>query len=205
VAEARRKRANGEASRERILDAAAAIAGERGYEGTSINLISERSGLPASSIYWHFTDKDELIAAVIDRSFHAWVAAITAPAGVPEGATRDELFHLAMQRTGAAIADFPDYLRLGLMLILEHRPQEPTARRKFLEVRRIAADRARALYEAFFADLAADDVEALVTLTMALADGLFVAGEVGEVELSDAFDLLATAILGAAEQLRATG
>ena len=69
----RRKRANGEASRERILDAAAEIAGERGYEGTSINLVSERSGLPASSIYWHFTNKDELVAAVIDRSFHTWV------------------------------------------------------------------------------------------------------------------------------------
>ena len=42
---------NGEASRQRILDAAAEIAGERGYEGTSINLVSERSGLPASSIF----------------------------------------------------------------------------------------------------------------------------------------------------------
>ena len=37
----RRTRANGEASRERILDAAAEIAGERGYEGTSINLVSQ--------------------------------------------------------------------------------------------------------------------------------------------------------------------
>lgn len=61
------------ASREKILDAAAEIAGERGYEGTSINLISERSGLPASSIYWHFKDKDELIAAVIDRSGTSWL------------------------------------------------------------------------------------------------------------------------------------
>ena len=37
--------------------------------GTSIALVSERSGLPASSIYWHFEDKDALIAAVIERSF----------------------------------------------------------------------------------------------------------------------------------------
>ena len=34
---ARRRRANGEQSRTRILDAAAEIAGERGYEGTSIH------------------------------------------------------------------------------------------------------------------------------------------------------------------------
>src|SRR5712692_5586943 len=69
----KRKRANGEASRERILDAAAEIASERGYEGASIALVSERSGLPASSIYWHFEDKDKLIAAVIERSYNRWL------------------------------------------------------------------------------------------------------------------------------------
>lgn len=203
MAEARRKRANGEASRERILDAAAEIAGDRGYEGTSINLISERSGLPASSIYWHFRHKDELIAAVIERSFGQWSAAVSVPAAVPDGTTADELFRLAMHRTGAAIAQFPDYLRLGLMLILERRPQEPTARGKFLQVRREAAGRARALYGVVFPDLDDEAAGALVTLTMALADGLFVAREADGLDLAGAFDLLATAILGAADQLRA--
>ena len=65
----RRKRADGELSRGRILDAATEIAAERGYEGTSIALVSAKCGLPASSIYWHFTNKDDLIAAVIERSF----------------------------------------------------------------------------------------------------------------------------------------
>jgi AcrR family transcriptional regulator len=72
----RKTRANGVASRLAILDAAAHIAGERGYEGTSINAVSERSGLPASSIYWHFNNKDELIAAVIDRSYSDWIEAL---------------------------------------------------------------------------------------------------------------------------------
>lgn len=72
----RRTRANGVASRIAILDAAADIAGDRGYEGTSINAVSERSGLPASSIYWHFKNKDELIAAVIDRSYSDWIESL---------------------------------------------------------------------------------------------------------------------------------
>ena len=76
----RRKRADGELSRERILDAATEIAAERGYEGTSIALVSKKCGLPASSIYWHFTDKDDLIAAVIERSFASWLAAWQFPA-----------------------------------------------------------------------------------------------------------------------------
>uniref|UniRef100_UPI00131AF4CF TetR/AcrR family transcriptional regulator n=1 Tax=Streptomyces fulvoviolaceus TaxID=285535 RepID=UPI00131AF4CF len=58
----RRKRANGVESRQRILDAAVEIAGERGYDGTSIAAVSAKCGLPASSIYWHFKDKDDLIA-----------------------------------------------------------------------------------------------------------------------------------------------
>ncbi|CAL9519198.1 hypothetical protein SUDANB1_03789 [Streptomyces sp. enrichment culture] len=41
-------------SRRRILDAAAEIAGERGYEGTSIATLSAKCGLPVSSIYWTF-------------------------------------------------------------------------------------------------------------------------------------------------------
>ena len=68
---ARRTRANGEQSRQRILDAATEVATERGYEGTTISLVSKKSGLPPTSIYWHFADKDDLIAAVIERSFQS--------------------------------------------------------------------------------------------------------------------------------------
>ena len=187
---------------EKILDAAADIAGERGYEGTSIGLVSKASGLPASSIYWHFKDKDELVAAVIDRSFQRWFATLRAPIDVPDGATQADIFHLGMQRSGDAIAQFPDFLRLGLMLVLEQRPEEPTARTKFIEVRKVTSDSVRTLYSALFGDLTEGDRESLVTLTIALSDGLFIAQQAGELDLGAGFDLLATAILGAADQLR---
>src|SRR5580765_1925248 len=151
MAEPRKRRANGEASRQRILDAAAEIAGERGYEGTSINLVSERSGLPASSIYWHFKDKDELIAAVIDRSFERWAAVLARPAAAADGATSEDMFRAGLQRTGQALAEFPDFLRLGLMLILERRPEEPTARARYIGARKVTAARVAALYAIYFA------------------------------------------------------
>src|SRR6516225_3307549 len=127
----RRKRADGELSRERILDAATAIASERGYEGTSIALVSAKCGLPASSIYWHFKDKDDLNAAVIERSFAHWLSAWQMPA---EGTGRERLIAVAMQ-IAKALLDSPDFLRLGLMLALERRPVEPRARAMFVAVR----------------------------------------------------------------------
>src|SRR6202000_2866326 len=127
----RRKRADGELSRERILDAATEIAAERAYEGTSIALVSGKCGLPASSIYWHFKNKDDLIAAVIQRSFADWLKAWQVPAG---GAPRDRPGGLAMQ-IAKALRDSPDFIRLGLMLALERRPVEPRARAMFLQAR----------------------------------------------------------------------
>jgi AcrR family transcriptional regulator len=202
VAHARKKRANGEASRQRILDAAADIAGERGYEGTSINLVRERSGLPASSIYWHFKDKDELIAAIIDRSFTQWADTFEQPVAVPDGATGEDVFRIGLQRTGRALAEFPDFLRLGLMLILERRPAEPTARARFIEARTVTSSRVGDALRAYFPDLDADAINGLVTLTMALADGLFIASQLDDVVLDQAFSLMATAILGTAQGLR---
>src|SRR6202022_4671394 len=117
--------------RERILDAATAIAAERRYEGISLALVSARSGLPASSICWHFTNKRDLIAAGIERSFAGWLKAWQVP---DEGAARDRLVGLAMQ-IAKALLDSPDFIRLGLMLALERRPVEPRARAMFLQVR----------------------------------------------------------------------
>jgi AcrR family transcriptional regulator len=202
---ARRKiRAHGEESRQRILDAAARIAGERGYDGTSVALVSERSGLPASSIYWHFENKDQLLAAVIERSFHRYLEHMRAWVPPREGASREELFEAAIQRTAHALTEAPYFLRLGLMLTLERRPEEASARRMFLQVREQAYEAIVTFYEASFPGmLDSSDVRALATLTMAAADGLFIAHEVNptRVDPDDAFALLAKALLGAAKGL----
>src|SRR6476620_3153508 len=107
---ARRKRADGELSRQRILDAATEIAAERGYEGTSIALVSKKCGLPASSIYWHFKDKDDLIAAVIERSFASWLSAWDIPT---EGSGEQRIVGVATQAANAYL-DSPDFIRLGM-------------------------------------------------------------------------------------------
>lgn len=202
----RKPRADGEESRQRILDAAAEIAGRRGYDGTSVALVSKRSGLPASSIYWHFESKDRLLAAVIERSFQRYLEDMRAWASSRAGATREARFEEAVRRAARALTGTPHFLRLGLMLALERRPEEATARRMFLEVREQAREGIVAFFESSFpAALRKQDARALATLTMAAADGLFVAHQVdaARVDLDDAFALLAQALLGAVRALRA--
>jgi AcrR family transcriptional regulator len=179
----RRKRADGQLSRERILDAATEVAAERGYEGASIALVSAKCGLPASSIYWHFTNKDDLIAAVIERSFADWLAAWQVP---DEGTARERLAGMAMQ-IAKALLDSPDFIRLGLMLALERRPVEPRARAMFIQTRAQTCDQLIDTMRGFTPDLNEAQVYLLVTYAMAGADGLFIAKEIG----GDAVDLIA--------------
>ncbi|MDO8616367.1 MAG: helix-turn-helix domain-containing protein [Dehalococcoidia bacterium] len=51
--------------REEILDAAMACFTELGYEGTSIDAIAARSGLPKSAISQHFAGKAEIRNALL--------------------------------------------------------------------------------------------------------------------------------------------
>ena len=179
----RRRRVDGEASRSRILDAATEIASERGYEGTSIALVSTKCGLPASSIYWHFKDKDDLIAAVIERSFAQWLSAWQMPV---EGTPRERLVGLA-QQVAKAMLDSPDFLRLGLMLALERRPVEPRARAMFVAVRAQAFDMVGTAIHELTPGLTDAQVHQLATYGIAGADGAFLAKEIG----GDSVDLLA--------------
>lgn len=179
----RQRRADGELSRNRILDAATEIAAERGYEGTSIGAVSAKCGLPASSIYWHFKDKDDLIAAVIERSFANWLRVWELPADL---VARDRLMEVAAG-TAKAVLDSPDFLRLGLMLALERRPVEPRARAMFVRVRREAFDALTRSMRGLAPGLSDAQVDQLATYAIAGADGLFVAKELGQ----DSVDLIA--------------
>ena len=202
-APARRRRVDGEASRTRILDAATEIASERGYEGTSIALVSAKCGLPASSIYWHFKDKDDLIAAVIERSFADWISAWQMPA---EGTARERIVSMVMQ-IAKALLDSPDFLRLGLMLALERRPVEPRARAMFLAVRNRAFDTLKPAIREAVPGLTDAQVHQFATYALAGGDGLFVAKELGgdSVDLLALFEMHATVLFDCAERMVAEG
>lgn len=197
--ETRKRRANGRESRRKILYVTAEVASERGYDGTSIALVSKKCGLPASSIYWHFKDKDDLIAAVIERSFGTWLEAVT----VPDGDTpRQRITALSMQIAKTLLAA-PDFLRLGLMLALERSPEEVRARTMFLSVRDEAYRRIAATIRDFAPDLSEHSIKILTTYAISAADGLFVAKEIGgeEIDLVELFELQAHLVYDTAVRL----
>jgi AcrR family transcriptional regulator len=202
-----RRHAQGDESRERILDATIEIASLRGYQGTSIAEVSKRSGLPASSIYWHFEDKDDLIAAVIQRSFDAWLSTTIAVSIRRPGMTAREHLVTSMRNQAKALVASPEFLRLGLMLALEQHAKEPSARALFLQVRAQALAVVVDSFERTLAEAHGTGNTALARriaiLTMAAADGLFIAQQVepSTVDLADEFELLAEMIMDVVERV----
>ncbi|HEY1569899.1 MAG TPA: TetR family transcriptional regulator [Pseudonocardiaceae bacterium] len=59
--------AKGMATRARIVDAASDLMLERGVARTTIEDIQETAGVSASQLYHYFTDKNDLVLAVIDH------------------------------------------------------------------------------------------------------------------------------------------
>ncbi len=70
----RARTARREATRERVLDAALAVFAERGVIGSSVEDICERAGFTRGAFYSNFTDKADLVDALVARE-HARVIA----------------------------------------------------------------------------------------------------------------------------------
>ena len=90
----------GEQTRKKIVEAAAPIFNQHGYEGSSLNDLMEATGLRKGGIYRHFSSKEELAAEAFD---YTWEAAWNA-----------RLLHVDERTSGIAklkqlIANFVDY------------------------------------------------------------------------------------------------
>lgn len=165
----------GQGSRERILGAALAVASERGYDGTTISLVTARAGLPASSVYWHFKNKDALLAQAIQYGYEQWRASSSfavarAEAGF-EGAVRARL-----AQSARTFLERPEFWHMGLLLTLQRRPATPLALSRF-----------HAIYEELVSELEdwyhvvlplgardPDLVEEVVTFHLMAVGGLYV-------------------------------
>lgn len=56
-------------TKEAVIAEAIALLNEAGLDGVSLRKIAARVGVQAPSLYWHFKDKDALLAALIEQIF----------------------------------------------------------------------------------------------------------------------------------------
>ena len=63
----RRTKDEAQETRNGILDAAERLFSERGVSRTSLEDIAQAAGVTRGAIYWHFKDKRDLFAAMVDR------------------------------------------------------------------------------------------------------------------------------------------
>lgn len=83
------KPSKGEQTRERILDAAQAIASREGLEGLTIGGIAERLKMSKSGVFAHFGSREDLQIAVIDDYARKFLDAVFFPAlKLPRGLPR---------------------------------------------------------------------------------------------------------------------
>ena len=75
-------RADAEANRERLLDAAAEVFAERGINAP-LSLISDRAHVGKGTLYRHFADRDALIVALGGRLQARYAAIAGAAASAP--------------------------------------------------------------------------------------------------------------------------
>ncbi len=181
-------------SRRKIIDAATALMAERGYAGTSIAAVSRKSGLLSGSIYWHFENKEALLAAVVEEGAHAWHDAL------PRSDSSADV-------AAALVEEHPEFLRLLLLIALERREVDEVSLAAIRRVRRRARSDIGKLVVALVGPIAhelpAELLDEFAEFFLALADGAFIAHHIDPetADVSALFRLLEGALKALAREV----
>lgn len=168
-------------SKEQILQAALRLAVERGYDGTTMADVSAESGLPIGSVYWHFTNKEQLFVALLEHSYEKWMEIYAGPVKLREKVTRGII--------GSVGADPEDdytleesFLRVAQIMALDKRlgglGEESEVRRTYVRIRakmfEVNVARVRESVPPELVEAYPELPTRLAVLALALADGFYV-------------------------------
>lgn len=192
----------GRKSKAEILDVASRMMSQRGYSGTSISAISKETGLPHSSIYWHFESKSALLAAVMERGAERFFAEID----LGEDITGEPIERLRASLTTAATSldMHAEFLRLLFLLLLSN--DDPAIADVIDRVREEGRKRlwqtiANA-YREYGSDVSEFVANETADFALATFDGVFLAVQFNPVlDLSRGLDRMAIAIEAVASRL----
>ena len=116
-------------TREKILAAALELFSEKGYTGTNIRELTASVGLGKSSMYRHFSSKEDIWNALLDEMSEYYASRFGSPAHLPPvPASAEELTALTMRMAAFTVRD-----------------ERVVMTRKLLSIEQFRDDRARAL------------------------------------------------------------
>jgi len=195
--------AAGASSRDAILDAAQALITSKGYDGMAVSDLCAESGLPPSSIYYHFGNKLGVLAALLERTFDELHALFPPPSSFDD---REPIDRLEAWFTAAcrSLDRRPDYLRLLLAVSVGPHKDSDTVRSTVRRIRDAAhASWVDALTPIFAPDGNADGralVDELAVLGRAMTDGLSVTNSLDGASYSSHVGPFVALIRGLARQ-----
>jgi AcrR family transcriptional regulator len=89
-----------------LLAVAVRVFNERGYDGTSMDVLAERLGISKSSIYHHVSGKSELLELALNRALNA-LFAVTVEKQANEGRYIERLEYLVRRSVDILVAELP--------------------------------------------------------------------------------------------------
>ncbi|WP_030543623.1 TetR/AcrR family transcriptional regulator [Streptomyces albus] len=91
---------------ESLLAVAVGVFNERGYDGTSMEHLSQAAGISKSSIYHHVRGKEELLRRAISRALDGLFAVLDEP-GAREGRAVRRLEHVTRRTAEVLMTELP--------------------------------------------------------------------------------------------------
>ena len=157
-------------------------------------MIAKSSGLPASSIYWHFDSKEELLGAVVERVADDWLR--------NQSSWQETDGDLAsyLKSIEADLATRPEFPRLMMQLILEGSDGALAGPRRHVQDLWLSIRSGLERVLSHFFGLGSNHqdqalAKRLASVMLAYVDGLVLTSHVDpEASLTDRFDDLATAL-----------
>ncbi|MFD6414954.1 TetR/AcrR family transcriptional regulator [Streptomyces sp. NPDC060194] len=89
-----------------LLAVAVTVFNERGYDGTSMEHLSQAAGISKSSIYHHVTGKEELLRRAVSRALDGLFAVLDEP-GAVQGRAIDQVGYVTRRTVEVLMAELP--------------------------------------------------------------------------------------------------
>ena len=107
-------------NRDQILEAAAQIIRQKGYHAASMQDIAEAVNLQKASLYHHFSSKQEILLALLDRALDLLIERVSTV--LIQDNPADEKLCQAMR---VYLGSLEEHADLAAVLLLEHRSLDP--------------------------------------------------------------------------------